>query len=318
MRKKTKNPLNKNPIIIVIMILLAVYALSMLVVLAWGLMISFKNYPKDINGLNNPVPDFLSFPSIKLSSGEMFNFWNYQRVFENVTAFKHKASYYSAGSLQTPSVMGNYWVYIYNTILYTGVGTLILSVVPAIGAYMCAKYKYKFSTVIYSIVVFVMVMPIVGNAPAMLDFLRKIGFYDTYVGHAIRQCSFTSMYFLVFYAFFSGMSDSYMEAAQMDGASQLRVMLSIATPLAKNFITTVALVLFVACWNDYETPILYLPTKPNLAFGVHYMCTRGAGFLDRVPFRVASLMTLAIPSLILYIALNDKLMGNISLGGIKE
>lgn len=321
--KKTQSKKRLNPLVIIFFVVLFVYASSLILMLFWGLMTSVKHF-QDFNTNKVGFPDFSAWSKYgNLIEGYDNIFANYILFVQNfeLSGDRFKTSFYTMFSSEpvehNPGNIGLLQV-LFNTIIFCAGGALLPTFMCCFMGYVCAKYKYKFSTVIYSIVVFVMVMPIVGNAPAMLDFLRRIGFYDTYIGHAIRQCSFTSMYFLVFYAFFSGMSDSYMEAAQMDGASQLQVMLSIATPLAKSFITTVALVLFVACWNDYETPMLYLPTKPNLALGVHYMCTRGAGFLDRVPFRVASLMTLAIPSLVLYIALNEKLMGNISLGGIKE
>lgn len=321
MRKTTKNPLNKHPIIIVIMVLLAIYALSMLVVLAWGLMISFKNYPMDINGLNNPVPDFLSFPSLQFSRGEMFNFWNYQRVFENVTAFKHKVSYYSAGVLQTPSVMGNYLTYIYNTILYTGVGTLILSVVPAIGAYMCAKYKCMFSKIQTTVYLLFMMIPIVGSYPAELTFLRNTGMYNTFWGNWIQKLHFSGMYFFVYLAFYEGLSDAYAEAAEIDGASQWNILIHIVLPLSAKMIGSVALIQFITLWNDYQTPQLYLPTHPTLAYATFLFTqpamTSGGRYNGNVSVEIAACMLLALPILIIYIAFNKKVLGDISMGGIK-
>ncbi len=320
---KTNKQIAVKTIVIVFFAILLVYSISMLAILVWGFLTSFKHfidfkdnviglpnlgvwkeYGHVIEGYDNIFANYiLFFKNFKLS-GDSFKTTFY-------TMFSNQAVTHNPGDIGVILVM-------FNTIVFCAGGALLPTFACCFMGFVCAKYKFKFSTVVYSIVVFVMVMPIVGNAPAMLNFLRRFGLFDSYIGHAIRQCSFTSMYFLVFYAFFVGLSDSYIEAAQIDGASQLKVMLTIATPLAKNFITTISLILFVACWNDYETAILYLPSKPNLAFAIHYLCTRGNGFLDRVPFRVASLMTLAIPSLIIYFTLKDKLMGNISLGGIKE
>ena len=126
------------------------------------------------------------------------------------------------------------------------------------------------------------------------------------------------MYFLVFYSFFVGLSDSYVEAAEIDGASQFRVMLSVIIPLAKTMISACFIMFFVQTWNDYSTPLMYLPTHPTLAYGIYFNTVLGDTTLNRVPIRLASLMFLAIPSLIFFILFRERLMGNISMGGVKE
>ena len=82
---------------------------------------------------------------------------------------------------------------------------------------------------------------------------------------------------------------------------------------------TIMLIQFISHWNDYNVPLLYLPTKPTLAYGVfHMVIINSSGPLSKVPIKVAGCMVLAIPILIIFIILKDKLMGNISLGGLKE
>ena len=105
----------------------------------------------------------------------------------------------------------------------------------------------------------------------------------------------------------------------MDGASQLRIMTSIILPLSVKIISTVWLILFVQLWNDYQTPMLYLPTLPTLAYGVYYVTEIDhSGDLTQTPIKVAGCMLLALPILVIFIFLKDKLMGNVSMGGVKE
>ena len=115
------------------------------------------------------------------------------------------------------------------------------------------------------------------------------------------------------------MPDTYAEAAEIDGASRYKVLCSIVIPLSIKIISTVWLLQFVHFWNDYQTPLLYMPTKPTLAYGIYYLCHETArGQLANVPTKAAGCMILAIPLICLFIAFKEKLMGNISMGGIKE
>lgn len=317
-RDKKKNPLNKNIIIILIMIILAVYALSLICVLGWGFMSSLKSR---IDFKKDP----LSFPNLEYSRDQMLKFANYKEVFKVLNGLKFSKGFYSLSGYERHSSEGSYFIYIWNTLLYTGVGCVILAFVPAIGAYMCAKYKFKFSKIQYSVYLLFMMIPIVGAYPAELTLLRNLNLYDTFWGNWIQKLHFSGMYFFVYYAFYAGLSDSYSEAAEIDGASQLSILIRIVIPLSMKMIGSVMLIQFINLWNDYQTPLLYLPTKPTLAYAV-YLFTSGQGdgvigfpnnLKTNYPLQTAACMVLAVPVLIVYIAFNQKLMGDISMGGIK-
>ena len=126
------------------------------------------------------------------------------------------------------------------------------------------------------------------------------------------------MYFFVYHAFFKGVPDAFREAAEIDGASDFTIMVRIFFPLAVKIILTVFLIQFVALWNDYQTPLLYLPTHPTLAYGVFYLSYFQLHEWYHTPIRMAGCIMLVIPILIIFIAFKNKLMGDISLGGIKE
>lgn len=318
MKGKKKNPLNKNALIIIVMIILALYALSMLSVLGWGLMSSFKSR---IDFRKDP----LSFPSLKYSKEQLLKFSNYKDVFTILSDLSFSKGFYSLSGYVRHETSGSYLVYIWNTVLYTGVGCIILAFVPAIGAYMCAKYKFKFSKIQYSVYLLFMMIPIVGAYPAELTFLRNLGLYDSFLGNWIQKFHFSGMYFFVYYAFYEGLSDAYSEAAEIDGASQFKILLHIIIPLSMKMIGSVMLIQFINLWNDYQTPLLYLPTKPTLAYSVYlFMAGQGDGVLGfpnnlktNYPLQTAACMVLAVPVLIIYCAFNKKLLGDISMGGIK-
>jgi ABC-type maltose transport system permease subunit len=61
-----------------------------------------------------------------------------------------------------------------------------------------------------------------------------------------------------------------------------------------------------------------MPTHPTLAYGVFQMSQSTDNTLSNDPARLASCMVLAIPILVLFIAFRNKIMGNVSMGGVKE
>lgn len=303
----------------ILCVILAVYAISLVIPLIWGLSTSLKHYYLDFR---YNVLGFPNFDAWSKSTIEGENAWysNYVTVIKNFE-FSLRSVYYgglNSDKLITHEANVTILTALTNTILYAGVMSVIGAIVPCIVAYICAKYKFKFSGVIYGVVVFTMVMPLFGQAPSMITLLRKLNLYDEFLGQWLLSASFPNMYFLVFYAFYEGLSDAYMEAAEIDGASQFRVMTTICIPLAKNTIMTIILIIFVGLWNDYNSPILYLPTKPTLAFGVFWLQQHNGFIKSQVTLQVSALMMLVAPILILFIIFKDRFMGNLSLGGVKE
>ena len=96
--------------------------------------------------------------------------------------------------------------------------------------------------------------------------------------------------------------------------------------MAIKAIGTVVLIQFSALWNDWQATMLYLPTHPTLARAVYEMSLGksdiGTGaekfLLQTAPLKITASMILAVPITILFIVFRNKLMGNISAGGLKE
>ena len=298
------------------MVILFIYAVSLISVLGWGFLTSLKSR---MDFRKDPI----GFPSFSMSRAQILQFQNYQDVMSAMGTLKFPAAYIKAGQRYSVTVDGNYTTYLLNTLLYVGVGSIILAFVPAIGAYMCSKYKCKFSSIQTTVYLLFMMIPIVGTYPSELDFLRRTGMYDTFWGNWIQKLHFSGMYFFVYLAFYKGFSDTYAEAAEIDGASQFDILIKIVIPLSMKTIGSVLLIQVISLWNDYQVPLLYLPTHPTIAYATYLFtdATKAIGlageFRGRAYYEVAACMMLALPILIIYVIFNKKLMGDISMGGIK-
>lgn len=188
---------------------LVLYVVSLCVPLAWAFITSFKS---NLDYLENPL-------------------WMPQKwIFKNITtAVEHfVVSVSSNGSMRDVKVLEM----LLNSLLYAGGGAFFSAFTCAVTAYATAKFDFKFSKVIYGIVIVTMTLPIVGNLPSELQLL-KAGMYDHIWGLWICKANFLGLYYLVFYALFRGMSKESAEAAYIDGASNLQVLLKISLPLQR-------------------------------------------------------------------------------------
>lgn len=322
MKKKSsprRNTLSRNIFAVIIFTMLFLSSVLMLGLLALGLLTSLKQF-SDISIDSN----IFGLPNMEWWKYDLDYpnniFGNYLFAFKNLNL--ELTNSYIAGFFNPHRVTTKVYVNLLssfgNTLLYAGVGGLFQTFVPLYMGYLCAKYKNDASKVIYAIVLFVIATPIVGNQPSVINLLRNLGLFDTIVGDFIRRSTFTNIHFLLFYAYFSSISDAYGESAEIDGANQLKIMFKIYIPLALPMFFTIYLLIFVAGWNDFTTPMLYLPSYPTVSYLLYYLTTVNSGSAFNYDVRrIAALMISAIPIIILFIIFNKKLMSNLNVGGIK-
>lgn len=326
MAKEGKHSLKKSTdkvIVIAICSILILYAISMLIPLIWGLIMSLK--PQDevtyaMRSLEEHWQILFGATDPRFDQDRSL-LGNYLRVFKVLQPIQTSDSYFAGMKLDrlvNITEVDYLWEVVLNTILYTVGGAFIMAMVPCIIGYMCAKYTYKFSSLLIAVALFAMIMPSVGTYPVELVLLRRLGIYNSIWGNWIQTFSFTGSYFFVYIAFFSGVDQTYTEAAEIDGASQLRVLLQIIIPLASKMIATVFLIQFINRWNDYQTPLLYLPTHPTLSYALFMRIgVVSSDAINDLPGKCAGCLMLALPIIVLFIAFKDKIMGNVSMGGLK-
>ena len=321
MRKSTtKKHTKMNVFFIAILVVLILYTSLMFGLFLLGLNISLKQFlDVEVNSNIFGLPDMKYWSIDREYKDNIFG--NYLYAFENIKL--EKANSYIVGLFfkqrVSAPIKGDIISCTIYTFLYSGGGALFATFMPMFMGYLCAMYKNKASAFLYAMVVFLIATPIVGTMPATVNLMRAIRLYDTFVGEWIRRSSFTNIYFLVFFAYFKGLSSGYSEAAEIDGASQINVMFRIYLPLALNMFFTIYLILFVNLWNDFTTPMMYIPSKPTLSYAIYYTTTLDSGSsFNHATRRMAALMVFAIPIIIIFSIFNKQLMTNLTMGGMKE
>jgi len=88
-------------------------------------------------------------------------------------------------------------------------------------------------------------------------------------------------------------------------------------PMATGTFFTVLLIKFIEFWNDYQTPLIFMPSKPTLSLGLYLYSVSPENQLSSVPLKLAGCILVMIPTIILYSIFSEKLIGNVSMGGLK-
>ncbi len=299
-----------NPFAIIIAVVLVLYMISMCIPLFWTLMTTLKNVNEfEGNGIINGIEIF-----------EENKLWwpKYGMTFDNyINAYKN---FYIMLPSTTPGSLGIKYDIIsqfVNSLLYSVGCSITVTVVSLIMGYASARYSYRSSSWIYTFVLVALALPIVGSLPSEIAVSMDLGLFDTFIGIWIMRGSFLNTYFLIFFAQFKMIPRDYTEAAKIDGASPFTIMTKIIFPLASGTISTVFVLAFIGYWNDFQIPMVYLPSHPVAAYGMYRFQIGTNGELDKVPIQMAGVLIMALPIIVFYGIFNKKLNVNLSVGGIK-
>ncbi|MBQ9713722.1 MAG: carbohydrate ABC transporter permease [Clostridia bacterium] len=213
------------------------------------------------------------------------------------------------------------WQMYGNSILYAGGCAFGATFVPCIAAYACARFQYKFSRIMHTTVIIVMMIPIVGSLPSEIKMAQYTHIYDKAWGLWVMRSNFLGLYFLVFYDICKALPTSFSEAAKMDGANNFQIFFKIALPLIKNTFFTVLLIKFIEFWNEYQAPMVFTPNYPTIAMGLNQIMSYNGDSLKfdhtTVPARMAAAVLTAAPVCVLFACFQKRLLGNLTMGGVK-
>lgn len=143
-----------------------------------------------------------------------------------------------------------------NSLVFTAgvlLGTVVLG---TLAGYAVARLQFPGRRLTWVLMLLVQMVPFqLLMIPLYVQITRGYGLGDTYLGMILPFAINTTAVF-IFAQFFRALPREMFEAARIDGAGELRILLSIALPLVKPALATVVLVTFIGPWNEFLWPFL--------------------------------------------------------------
>lgn len=307
-KNKVKGKKSKVEVVAVIsFIIVSLYCLSMYFVLGWAFINSIKDV-NDLQGFLEIAPNYFGLPRSEIMYGKLaiggVRFDNYLKAFAQLKV--------TVGRGVDVMLMQM----LINSLIISVSSAAVSIIAHVLVAYACARYKFRLSKVLYGTAIIVMIIPIVGALSSQIQIMNYLHINGTVVGYLFLKCGYTGLYFLIFYACFKNIPYTYTEAAKIDGAGNFMIMLRVIVPMARATIAATFILLFIANWNDYITPMIYLPQMPTISYGLFKMLHTPENSVD-ITLHLAGCFITCIPCIILFVIFRKQIMGNVTMGGLK-
>jgi multiple sugar transport system permease protein len=211
-----------------------------------------------------------------------------------------------------------FWRFAWNSLLYAGLGTVgvVLSGIPV--AYALSRMRWRGRQLSFVLLLSTLMIPAqVTIVPLYIIFVRLgwIGSLKPLIVPLFFGDAFT---IFLLRQFFMTIPEELSDAARVDGANDLQILLRVIVPLAKPAIAAVALFQFLYCWNDFFSPLLYAGNNPDawtLAISLQQLTQLSRGILANLQMAASILFTL--PVLIIFFFAQKVFVEGVTLTGVK-
>jgi ABC-type glycerol-3-phosphate transport system permease component len=200
-----------------------------------------------------------------------------------------------------------------NSTLVCAAAIVIILIVSTTAGFAFAKLRYRFSGMIFLLVVSALMVPLQSILFPEFVNLAKFGLTNSYAGAVLVYAALGTPFATFLMAtYYRGISDELIEAAVIDGLGYERTFLQIALPLSLPAIATVTVLQFIQIWDDLLVGLFFLPTgQRTITAG---LATLSTGRTVSIPALMAGSLLSAIPAIVVYLIFQRHLVKGLTLG----
>lgn len=205
-----------------------------------------------------------------------------------------------------------------NSIIVAVPATALCIYFSALTAYGLAFYKFKANKIVFVAILVFMMIPGQLSMIGFYQLCSKLHLINSYIPLIIPSiASPGTVFFLKQYAE-SDLSPEILEAARIDGASEIRTFHTIVLPILQPGIATMGIMSFIGNWNNYLMPMILLTSKEKFTLPVMMSTLKAATDLQKNQGAIyLSVAISVIPILLVFIFFSKYIINSISAGAVK-
>jgi ABC-type glycerol-3-phosphate transport system permease component len=215
------------------------------------------------------------------------------------------------------AVNGRLLTYAVNSLILVPSGLVLYLAVCISAGYAFGKMRFRLKQPLFLLVLFLTIFPQLLLATQVFKLISLLHLTNTGPGVILTWVAYFSPFgTYIMTTYFTDMPYELVEAARMDGASPLRILVQVMTPLAMPMIATIAIIGFQSMWNELPFSLLILqnPASRTLTLGIAMM--RGEYGLAVPTLSAALVIAMAVP-LVMFLIFQRRITLGATAGAIK-
>ena len=207
--------------------------------------------------------------------------------------------------------------YFLNTVIFTLGTTALMLVVTVFAAYGFARLNFKGKNLVFTLFLALMMIP--NELVIITNFvtITSLDLRDTFTGLILPSVTSVFYIYLLKENFAQVPNELYL-AAKVDGTSDLKYLFKVMVPICSPTVVTITILKVIECWNSYVWPRLITDDEAYFLVSGGIQAIRENGFgRDNIPAMMASVVSISIPLIVIFLIFRNKIMAGVSRGGTK-
>lgn len=211
---------------------------------------------------------------------------------------------------------GNFGRNFVNSVIVTVPSVAGVLAISALAAYAFARLAFPGRSVLFVFMLAGLAVPPAAIAIPSFKIVSLLGLIDTYFSLIFTYFAWCPLGIIILASFFRSLPKEIEEAARMDGAGTFRIFWSIALPLAKPALATVAIFYVIFVWNDFLYPLLYLQSEELQTIPVGLATFKGQYSVDW-GVQTAALTIATVVPVAVYLMFQSWFIKGVTAGSLK-
>ncbi len=204
-----------------------------------------------------------------------------------------------------------------NSILVTVTITLLVLFTSSYTGFGFAKYRFPGRDALFAMILTTMMVPFFLLLIPVFFIVQKLGWVDTYLGLIVPN-AVTAYGIFLMRQFILGIPDELLDAARMDGSSELGIYWRIVIPLSGPALAALAILAFLYHWNSFLWPLVVIHSEDLWTIPIGLNSLRiYASSTDTLDLQMAGATVAVIPVVLVFLALQRYFIQGITLSGLK-
>ena len=239
---------------------------------------------------------------------------------KSVDIYKDPLGFPSSFSLNTYRTLLSkipFTTYFMNSLFVSIVSVVLIVVVCSLASFYIARFKFSWNHALFFIFLLGMMIPIKLGIVPLFILMRDLGLINSLWSLILMNTATgIPLSMLILTGFFKTIPSELEEAARMDGAGNLRVLWYVVLPLMRPALGTVVIINFIAAWNDFFFPLIFITEKMKRTIPVGMMSLFGEHSADWGSL-FAGLTLASLPMILLFFIASKQFMEGLTAGAIK-
>jgi multiple sugar transport system permease protein/raffinose/stachyose/melibiose transport system permease protein len=209
-------------------------------------------------------------------------------------------------------------LHFWNSLWITSVTVIGVLVFATLSGYAFAKLDFPFRNTLFVLLLTTLMMPSTALIIPLYLELKSLGLLDSQAGLVILYISGSAPFSMfLMRAFFQTLPDELIEAARVDGGSELTIFRRVILPLTRPGIATVVIFQFLQTWNEFLIANTVLRNTDSLPLQPVLFTLMGQ-YSSNWPALTAGLTLSVVPVILVYVRMQRQFVAGMMLGAVKN